>query len=128
MINVLESFLYYVHKKQRCTSLLADCLMQSKYCLLSTVYCLLSIVRVFFVRFCRFPLHLNTNEEEEESLFNRKYMVWETSIKTTYGRWHRGHPFDGSVQFVFEMNKYIPLKPNFLKQSLRVENITHCYD
>ena len=31
-------------------------------------------------------------EEEEESLFNRKYMVWETSIKTTYGRWHRGHP------------------------------------
>ena len=32
-------------------------------------------------------------EEEEESLFNRKYMVWETSIKTTYGRWHRGHPY-----------------------------------
>ena len=34
---------------------------------------------------------------EEESLYNRKYMVWETSIKTTYGRWHRGHPFDSSV-------------------------------
>ena len=29
-------------------------------------------------------------EEEQESLFNRKYMVWETSIKTTYGRWQRG--------------------------------------
>ena len=35
--------------------------------------------------------------EEEESSFNRKYMVWETSIKNTYGRWHRGHPFDSSV-------------------------------
>ena len=34
---------------------------------------------------------------EEESLFNRKYMDWETSIETTYGRWHRGHPFDSSV-------------------------------
>ena len=33
-------------------------------------------------------------EEEEENLFNRKYMVWETSIKTTYGRWHRGHPYN----------------------------------
>ena len=41
--------------------------------------------------------HINIEEEEEESLFNRKYMVWETSIKTTYGRWHRGHPFDSSV-------------------------------
>ena len=36
-------------------------------------------------------------EEEEESVFNRKYMVLETSIKTKYGRWPRGHQFDSSV-------------------------------
>ena len=36
-------------------------------------------------------------EEEEEHVFKREYMVWETSLETKYGRWHEGHPFDSSV-------------------------------
>ena len=43
-------------------------------------------------------LHGAIIEEEEESLFNREYMVWETSIKTTYGRWHRGHPVVAGIE------------------------------
>ena len=51
-------------------------------------------------------------EEEEEKkkvFFNRKYMVWETSIKTTYGRWHLTVQLlcKSGIQYVFEMIKYI---------------------
>ena len=27
-------------------------------------------------------------------------MIWETSIQIKYGRWHRGYPFDSSVNYV----------------------------
>ena len=60
-----------------------------------------------------FYSHSAEIEAEEESLFNRKYMVWETSIKTTYGRWHEATHLTvqllckSGIQYVFEMIKYI---------------------
>ena len=38
-------------------------------------------------------------------------MVWETSIKTTYGRWHRGHPSQTANQHWVNVGCLLFIKP-----------------